>query len=141
MFACLAYFLEVEDKTQGIYTFASVFDALYWGLLTLTTCNLASFWRAKITVIKQIESNASNHGDQLNNVRKLKIVLETNGISHSGPPGTITISTVGYGDIAPVTKEGKFIGAALALLGLPLIAIPMPLIMSKFDSYYQVREA
>ena len=28
-------------------------------------------------------------------------------------------------------------GAALALLGLPLIAIPMPLIMSKFDGYYQ----
>ncbi|KAL5265625.1 hypothetical protein ACHWQZ_G006369 [Mnemiopsis leidyi] len=82
MFACLAYFLEVEDE-QGKHTFASVFDALYWG--------------------------------------------------------TITISTVGYGDIAPVTKEGKFIGAALALLGLPLIAIPMPLIMSKFDSYYQVR--
>ena len=54
-------------------------------------------------------------------------------------PGTITISTVGYGDIAPVTTAGKFVGAALALLGLPLIAIPMPLIMSKFDSYYQVR--
>ena len=55
------------------------------------------------------------------------------------PTGTITISTVGYGDIAPVTTAGKFVGAALALLGLPLIAIPMPLIMSKFDSYYQVR--
>eukprot|EP00116_Pleurobrachia_bachei_P009848 sb/3470110/ len=51
--------------------------------------------------------------------------------------GTITISTVGYGDIAPKTVGGKFVGAALALLGLPLIAIPMPLIMSKFDSYYQ----
>ena len=32
---------------------------------------------------------------------------------------------------------GKSVGAALALLGLPLIAIPMPLIMSKFDGYYK----
>ena len=55
----------------------------------------------------------------------------------SSIPGTITISTVGYGDIAPKTTGGKFVGAFLALLGLPLIAIPMPLIMSKFENYYE----
>jgi hypothetical protein len=36
-----------------------------------------------------------------------------------------------------IFSGGKSVGAALALLGLPLIAIPMPLIMSKFDGYYQ----
>ena len=84
IFATLAYYIEednADEDKEHFRTFSSVFDAIYWG--------------------------------------------------------TITIATVGYGDIYPKTAGGKSVGAALALLGLPLIAIPMPLIMSKFDGYYQ----
>lgn len=36
----------------------------------------------------------------------------------------VTITTVGYGDIAPHTYLGKFISSALMLLGFAIIAIP-----------------
>jgi voltage-gated potassium channel len=33
----------------------------------------------------------------------------------------VTITTVGYGDITPVTPEGRIVGGALAVVGLGLI--------------------
>lgn len=42
-----------------------------------------------------------------------------------------TISTVGYGDLYPVTHEGRFIGAILMILGITLFGSMSALIMSK----------
>jgi voltage-gated potassium channel len=36
--------------------------------------------------------------------------------------GIVTLSTVGYGDVTPVTPEGRFAGAALMILGITLFA-------------------
>jgi voltage-gated potassium channel len=36
----------------------------------------------------------------------------------------VTISTVGYGDIAPVTPTGKFIASIIMLIGYGIIAVP-----------------
>lgn len=36
----------------------------------------------------------------------------------------VTITTVGYGDVFPVTPLGKLVGAATALLGILMIALP-----------------
>ena len=36
----------------------------------------------------------------------------------------VTITTVGYGDIAPVTPAGKFIASVIMLLGYGIIAVP-----------------
>lgn len=36
--------------------------------------------------------------------------------------GIVTLTSVGYGDIAPVTPEGKIAGAALMILGITLFA-------------------
>jgi len=41
-----------------------------------------------------------------------------------------TLTTVGYGDIYPVTPIGRFIGAAIALLGVAAVAIPTGIITS-----------
>jgi hypothetical protein len=38
--------------------------------------------------------------------------------------------------MVPKTTFGKIVGSILALIGLPLIAIPMPLIMTKFEKLY-----
>ena len=46
--------------------------------------------------------------------------------------GVVTLTTVGYGDIYPVTPLGKFIGAIISLLGIGLFALPAGIIASGF---------
>ena len=41
-----------------------------------------------------------------------------------------TLSTVGYGDIYPVTVIGRIFGAVLALLGVAAVAVPTSIISS-----------
>ncbi|MDR2673049.1 MAG: ion transporter [Coriobacteriales bacterium] len=43
-----------------------------------------------------------------------------------------TVTTVGYGDIYPVTPIGKLLGAFISLLGVGLIAIPTGIISAGF---------
>ncbi len=43
-----------------------------------------------------------------------------------------TFTTVGYGDIYPVTPAGKLLGAMMALLGIGLVAVPTGIISSGF---------
>jgi voltage-gated potassium channel len=46
--------------------------------------------------------------------------------------GVVTLTTVGYGDIYPVTGLGKFLGAIISLLGIGLFALPTGLISAGF---------
>lgn len=48
----------------------------------------------------------------------------------------ITLTTVGYGDIAPVTLFGKFIAAFIAILGIGLVGIPAGIMASGFSELY-----
>ncbi len=41
----------------------------------------------------------------------------------------VTMTTVGYGDMAPVTIAGRFIGAVCVLSGLLVIALPVSIIV------------
>lgn len=43
-----------------------------------------------------------------------------------------TLTTVGYGDIYPITVLGKFFSAVIALLGIGLVAIPSGIISAGF---------
>lgn len=43
-----------------------------------------------------------------------------------------TITTVGYGDVYPITAMGKVLGSVIALLGIALIALPTGIISSGF---------
>lgn len=43
-----------------------------------------------------------------------------------------TITTVGYGDIYPITVFGKVLSAIIALLGIGLVAVPTGIISSGF---------
>lgn len=45
----------------------------------------------------------------------------------------ITISTVGYGDIAPVTIEGRVVTMVIVIMGIGLIAFVTSLIVSSFN--------
>ncbi len=46
--------------------------------------------------------------------------------------GAATLTTVGYGDIYPVTPIGKMLGAIIALLGVSLFALPAGILGSGF---------
>lgn len=43
----------------------------------------------------------------------------------------VTVTTVGYGDIAPATVLGKFLSSALMLIGYGIIAVPTGIISSE----------
>lgn len=46
--------------------------------------------------------------------------------------GVVTLTTVGYGDIYPITGFGKLLGAIISLLGIGLFALPTGLISAGF---------
>lgn len=45
--------------------------------------------------------------------------------------GIVTITTVGYGDISPITTTGKFIASLIMLLGYGIIAVPTGIITTE----------
>lgn len=46
--------------------------------------------------------------------------------------GVITLTTVGYGDVTPVTPIGRLLGAGVAILGIGLFALPASILASGF---------
>lgn len=44
----------------------------------------------------------------------------------------VTLTTVGYGDVYPITTLGKFFGAIIAFLGIGLFALPAAILASGF---------
>jgi potassium voltage-gated channel Shaw-related subfamily C protein len=53
----------------------------------------------------------------------------------------VTMTTVGYGDMAPKTYVGMFVGALCALTGVLTIALPVPVIVSNFAMFYSHTQA
>ena len=51
----------------------------------------------------------------------------------------VSVTTVGYGDITPHSFGGKLVGALCAITGLLAVALPVPVIVSKFDALYKSR--
>lgn len=51
-----------------------------------------------------------------------------------------TLTTVGYGDIYPVTAAGKILSAIIALLGIGLVAVPTGIISAGFTENLQEKQ-
>jgi len=54
--------------------------------------------------------------------------------------GIVTLTTVGYGDVYPVTPLGKVLGAVIALLGIGMFALPAGILGSGFIEEVQRRK-
>ena len=46
--------------------------------------------------------------------------------------GIVTLTTIGYGDMAPITVEGRMLGALVAILGIGMFALPAGLLGGAF---------
>ncbi len=54
--------------------------------------------------------------------------------------GIVTLATVGYGDVFPITPAGKLIGSFVVILGIGLFALPAGIIASGFGEVLQRRK-
>lgn len=52
----------------------------------------------------------------------------------------ITLTTVGYGDVAPVTALGKLVSSLTAITGLVMVALPVGIVASAFEREIHRRE-
>ncbi len=55
--------------------------------------------------------------------------------------GVITLTTVGYGDVGPITPVGKLLGGVIALIGVGIVALPAGIIASGFSEATDERRA
>jgi len=51
--------------------------------------------------------------------------------------GIVTMTTVGYGDLVPVTGVGRLVGAVVSLLGVGIVALPAGLLAAGFSDSIQ----
>ena len=52
-----------------------------------------------------------------------------------------TLTTIGYGDVTPVTSMGKFFGAIIAIIGIGVVALPSGILASGFTDQLKRRQA
>ena len=55
--------------------------------------------------------------------------------------GMVTLTTVGYGDLAPATPLGRILGAVVALFGIGLFALPAGILGSAFVDELEARRS
>ncbi|KAJ3602791.1 hypothetical protein NHX12_030539 [Muraenolepis orangiensis] len=55
--------------------------------------------------------------------------------------GTVSMTTVGYGDLVPVTVAGKLAASGCILGGTLVVALPITLIFNKFSHFYRKQKA
>src|SRR5690554_621095 len=62
-------------------------------------------------------------------------------IFHSGWWAIVTLTTVGYGDVYPITMGGKFFTFFILMLGVGIVTIPAGLVASSLTKARQIEES
>lgn len=53
----------------------------------------------------------------------------------------VTFTTVGYGDVYPITPIGKLLSATIVLIGIMLFALPTSILTAEFLNEFQTKES
>lgn len=61
-------------------------------------------------------------------------------IPHAMWWGVATLTTIGYGDIVPITLVGKIISGLIAIVGIGFVGLPTGILASGFIEQYQKRK-
>jgi len=61
-------------------------------------------------------------------------------IPHAMWWGVATLTTIGYGDIVPITLVGKIISGLIAIVGIGFVGLPTGILASGFIEQYQQRK-
>ncbi len=54
--------------------------------------------------------------------------------------GVATLTTVGYGDMTPITNGGKIFGACITIVGIGMVALPAGILASGFSDHLRGRQ-
>ena len=63
-----------------------------------------------------------------------------NSIPHSIWWAIVTMTTVGYGDVTPVTLGGRLLASLIMLLGVGIVALPAGMLAARFGEELQIRK-
>jgi voltage-gated potassium channel len=138
-----------------VYLFLfGVVDARYWRVLRLLrVIKLARHFSGLSILISVLHRELPSLMSALC-IMLVLIVLASGGIfiaEHAAQPvvfgsllktmwwSVVTLTTIGYGDMIPITSMGKFFGSIVALLGVGLAALPAGIIAAGFNNELQRR--
>jgi voltage-gated potassium channel len=138
-----------------VYLFLfGVVDARYWRVLRLLrVVKLARHFSGLSILMSVLHRELPSLMSALC-IMLVLIVLASGGIfiaEHAAQPvvfgsllktmwwSVVTLTTIGYGDMIPITSIGKFFGSIVALLGVGLAALPAGIIAAGFNNELQRR--
>lgn len=150
-------FYGIIDLLATLPLYISLFTTGYHALITVRTLRLLRIFR--ILKIVQFTSAASHLGQALRASRikilvfiytvcilaillgTLMYIIEPESSGFSSIPRSIywtvvTLTTVGYGDIAPQTPLGQFIATIVMILGYGIIAVPTGIVTASLNQKY-----
>lgn len=126
------------------------------GMQTIRLLRLLKFARHSVAVQSLLAVFARRRDELLGALLLIVIllVIASSGIylaEHEAQPeafpsipesmwwSVVTITTVGYGDITPITAAGKLVASVISIIGLLAIAIPTGIVGAGFYEEFSVR--
>lgn len=119
--------LKMARYSKTLRTFSNVVTAKAWDL------GIIAFFLGVLLIVASISMYFVEHAAQPEVFSSVPAAMWW---------GVVTLTTVGYGDIYPITPLGKFIGALIALVGIGFFALPAGIMAAGFaEEIHRERDA